>query len=329
MSVFHRLYNRFWQFGGLALICEYIRLGAFSEFLKQGTLVLLRKKTIGDAYSSIQQKVVPQIRKKYAPLLKQLIDQYAEKELTHEHCHKVWVCWFQGMEQAPEIIKICYTSLQRYLKDREIVVLTDDNISQYVTFPEHIQRKYQEGMIPKAQYSDLLRLELLTRYGGTWIDATVLCTGFNDNDSLNDNLNENILDADLFFFQYIRNGNEDFHGISNWFITSSSNQKALLILKEMLYQYHKDYDCTIAYFIFHIFFMMIAKQLPEEVKQMPRVSNKYCFVLENHLGDSYDEAWMKALIANCCFHKLNGRLWKEAEGKSNTNLCKIKEMFDV
>lgn len=320
MSVFHRLYHRFWQFGGLKLIREYIRLGVFGEFLKQGTLVLLRRKTINAAYSCIQQKVVPQIRKNYVPLLKQLIDTYSEKELTHEHCQKVWVCWFQGMEQAPEIIKICQASLRRYLKEREIVVLTDENISQYVTFPEHIQRKYREGKIPQAQYSDLLRLELLTRYGGTWIDATVLCTG--------SHYPQEILNADLFFFQYIREGNEDFHGISNWFITASSNQKALLILKEMLYQYHKDYDCTVAYFIFHIFFMMIAKKLPEEVKQMPRVSNKYCFALENHLGDGYDEAWMKTLTANCCFHKLNGRLWKEAEGENDTYLCKIKEIYD-
>jgi len=49
----------------------------------------------------------------------------------------------------------------------------------------------------------------------------------------------------------------------------------------------------------------------------------------NHLGDSYDETWLRALTANCCFHKLNGRLWKEAEGKEDTYLCKIKEMFAI
>lgn len=325
MSVFHRLYNRFWQFGGLNLVREYIRFGVLDEFLKQGLSVLLRRRSINDAYSRIQQKVVPLLRIEYAPLLQDLIKIYSEKELTHEHPHKVWVCWFQGMEQAPEIIRICQESLRRHLKEREIIVLTDDNISQYVTFPEHILRKYQKGIIPRAHYSDLLRLEVLTRYGGTWIDSTVLCTGFNDNH--NDNVK--YLDADLFFFQYIREGEKDFHGISNWFITASSNQKTLLILKEMLYQYWWDYDCAVAYFMFHVFFMMIAKQMPEEVAKMPRVSNRYCFTLENHLGDSYDETWMNALISNCCFHKLNGRLWKEAEGKDDTVLCKIKEMFRV
>ena len=320
MSVFQRLYNRFWQFGGLNLVREYIQLGVFGEFLKQGLLVLLRRKSINEAYSNIQKKVAPRIRKKYAPLLQELIKKYSKKELTHEHCRKVWVCWFQGMEQAPEIVRICQKSLRRYLKDREIVVLTDDNISQYVTFPEHVRMKYKKGIITRAHYSDLLRLEVLTRYGGTWIDATVLCTG--------SHYPQEIFDTDLFFFQYIRESDAHFRGISNWFISASSNQKALLILKEMLYQYHKDYNCAVAYFIFHIFFMMIVKQMPEEVKQMPRISNKYCFALENHLGERYDETWMKSLTANCCFHKLNGRLWKEAEGGKDTNLCKIKEMFD-
>ena len=363
MSVIRRLQNRFWQFGGVNLVREYIRLGVFGEFVKQGLSVLLRRKSINEAYSCIQQKVVPQIRKKYAPLLQQLLLDYSGKELTHQHSHIVWVCWFQGMEHAPEIVRICHTSLRRYITDREIIVLTDDNISQYVTFPEHIRMKYQKGLIPMAHYSDLLRLEVLTRYGGTWIDSTVLCTGCNLNvdvnldvdldDNLDDNLNDNLnvdvnlddnlnhnlndnlddnvdyLDADLFLFQSFREGDAGIRGISNWFITASSNQKILLILKEMLYQYHKDYHCTVAYFFFHIFFMMIAKELPEEVRKMPRVSNQYCFQLEHHLGDRYDEMWMKNLTDRCCFHKLNGRLWKEAEGKRDTYLCRIKEMFRV
>ena len=326
MSVIRRLQNRFWQFGGLNLVREYIRLGVFWEFVKQGALVILKKKEISQAYARIQQKVVPQLRTQYAPLLQQLIADYSGKKLIHQHSHIVWVCWFQGLENAPEIVKICQTSLRQYLGDREIIVLTDENMSQYVTFPEHIQKKYQKGLIPMAHYSDLLRLEVLTRYGGTWIDATVLCTG---EATLNDGRLKVVdyLDADLFLFQYYREGDARIRGVSNWFISASSNQKTLLILKEMLYQYHNDYNCAVAYFIFHVFFMMIAKKLPEEVVKMPRVSNSFCFLLENHLGNRYDEAWMKHLTDRCSFHKLNGRLWNEAEGKDNTYLCKIKEMF--
>lgn len=323
MSIVRRLYNRFWQFGGFSLVREYIRLGVFPEFIKEGMQVLFRGKEISQAYVGIQQKIVPHLRTQYAPLLKQLLLEYSEQELTHQHSHKIWVCWFQGLENAPEIIRICHISLQRYLKDREIIVLTDENISQYVSFPEHIRVKYEKGKIPMAHYADLLRLEILTQYGGTWIDATVLCTG----EAACGLPLTAYLDADLFLFQSFLEGDARIRGISNWFITASSNQKILLILKEMLYQYHKDYNCTMAYFIFHIFFMMIARKSPEEIQNMPRVSNSFCFELENHLGDYYNEMWMKNLTDRCSFHKLNGRLWKEAEGKEKTYLAKVKEIF--
>lgn len=151
----------------------------------------------------------------------------------------------------------------------------------------------------------------------------MLCTG-----NVNDNLNvDDYLNADLFFFQFLKKGETKFRGISNWFITASTNQKALLILREMLYQYWRDYDCVVAYFIFHIFFSMIAEELPEEIEKMPRKSNRYSFYLEHRLCDTYQEEWMRELTSRCCFHKLNRRLWNEAEGKDNTYMLKIKEMY--
>ena len=49
--------------------------------------------------------------------------------------------------------------------------------------------------------------------------------------------------------------------------------------------------------------------------------------MEHRLGDGYDEQWMKELTDRCCFHKLNRRLWNEAEGKDNTYLGKIKSWY--
>ena len=38
--------------------------------------------------------------------------------------------------------------------------------------------KYKKGIFTRTHFSDILRLELLTKYGGTWIDASVLITKF-------------------------------------------------------------------------------------------------------------------------------------------------------
>ena len=99
-------------------------------------------------------------------------------ELPHEHPKIVWWCWLQGLDNAPDIVKACLRSLQRHLpKDYEIRIIDEHNWKEWVTLPQYIVEKRSAGRIPAALFSDLLRLELLIKYGGTWIDATVLCTG--------------------------------------------------------------------------------------------------------------------------------------------------------
>lgn len=85
--------------------------------------------------------------------------------------------WLQGYGNAPDICKACLASLRRYYPEKDIVVLDNRNVSQYVTLTDYIIRKHERGMIGSAHYSDLVRLVLLTELGGTWIDSTMLCTG--------------------------------------------------------------------------------------------------------------------------------------------------------
>lgn len=325
MSIISRLFKRFREFGGIRLILTYIRIGAIGEFVRQGFYVIWGKKHFGEANQAVQASVIPQIQRQYLPLLEQLADKYNSKKLQHRRCNRIWFCWLQGIDNAPEIVRICLNSLYCHLPDYDIVVLSENNIGDYVEFPDVIIQKYNQGIIPKAHFTDLLRLELLNSYGGTWIDATILCTGF---ESQRTKDIKTCLNADLFFFQHLEKDDSRYHGISNWLVSASSNQIVLLILRDMLYQYWNDYNCVVAYFIFHIFFAMIEQQMPEEIKKMPRKNNRYCFYLEHRLGDKFDEDWTKELINRSCFHKLSGRLWKEAEGKANTFLCEIEKRYN-
>ena len=54
------------------------------------------------------------------------------------------------MEDAPLIVKKCYQSLKDKLEDREIVLLTNENYREWVTFPDYIQKKIDSGMITHA-----------------------------------------------------------------------------------------------------------------------------------------------------------------------------------
>ena len=72
-----------------------------------------------------------------------------------------WICWFQGLDNAPQLVKKCYESICYWLKEYEIVVITKENYGDYVSFPDYIVKKWEEGIISDAQFSDILRLELL------------------------------------------------------------------------------------------------------------------------------------------------------------------------
>lgn len=85
----------------------------------------------------------------------------------------VWVCWWQGESEAPELVRACIGSIRSNLPDcAELILITDENCLEYVTFTDAVINKYRNGMISLTHLADVLRTELLYRYGGMWIDAT-------------------------------------------------------------------------------------------------------------------------------------------------------------
>ena len=99
------------------------------------------------------------------------------KNLEHKRSKIIWFCWLQGYNNAPDIVKACHNSLRQNIPDREIIVIDEKNWRDYIELPNYVVDKWEKKQIPAALFSDLLRLELLIKYGGTWIDSTVLCTG--------------------------------------------------------------------------------------------------------------------------------------------------------
>lgn len=89
--------------------------------------------------------------------------------------NRIWVCWWQGLEQAPEIVKICIESIKRNAKNHIVTVITDDNYKEYVHIPSWVEEKREKGIISKTHFADLLRLSLLAEHGGMWLDATFFC----------------------------------------------------------------------------------------------------------------------------------------------------------
>ena len=158
--------------GGLNLLKQYWQGGAFFTAAAEFILLGKEKKALEILRLSAEYKIKKNLERKYKKEINEFQSAYKD-EFRHDLSNKVWVCWFQGMDQAPELVKKCFESLQRNLTDREIILITSDNMCNYVQFPDFILDKWKNGKITHTHMTDLLRLELLIKYGGMWVDSTV------------------------------------------------------------------------------------------------------------------------------------------------------------
>lgn len=89
----------------------------------------------------------------------------------------VWVLWWQGFEEAPDIIKMCVNSIRQNIGNRKLIILDKNNYKNYTNIDLCYEYMLETGAITTTQFSDLLRLNLLFNQGGIWLDATYLITG--------------------------------------------------------------------------------------------------------------------------------------------------------
>lgn len=301
MSDFGKIFKKV---NGGKVLKEYAQSHVLFHALALTALEGTSKKSLEIVRESVSNKVVKRLRKQYAPFIAEFKKKDAERAmLPHEHSNKVWVCWLQGMDDAPTIVKKCYQSLLENLDDREIVLLTSENYKEWVTFPKHIQEKIDNGTITRTHMTDFLRLELLEHYGGTWIDATVFCSG--------KNIPSFIWDSDFFIYQIMKPG-LDGHAqrTSSWFLTACTNHPMVALVKELLYEYWKTHDKMVDYFLIHDFVELALEAYPDEWMKVVPVSSSIPHILLLRFSEKYDEKVWNAVKEMTPFHKLS---WKFSE----------------
>jgi mannosyltransferase OCH1-like enzyme len=214
---------------------------------------------------------------------------------NHTNC--IWICWLQGYEKAPPIVKACIQSTYKYANGYDVMLITEENIDDYVIFPPYIIKKYKNGKIPVAQFSDMLRTLLLINYGGIWLDSTILLTK---------NIPKVILDADLFFFKSSVLEN-DFLPCSSWFISAKENNSVLKKALQIFFLYWKEHNNCLHYFIYHLIIRLLITY-DEESKllwqRIPYKNNSDPHVLQFCLFDVMDTEMQKYIWDMSFVHKL-------------------------
>lgn len=103
---------------------------------------------------------------------------YAKKvnEEGSEYEGSIWV-WWNDAQNVPPIVQRCIGQIEKYAAGRTVRLVTEENHERYFSLPEHIRDKYGKGIITYTHFSDIVRMTLMSKYGGIYMDATLLQTG--------------------------------------------------------------------------------------------------------------------------------------------------------
>ena len=306
------LIQQFKKQGGWKLIKLWIKTGVLFPSLFQLLLTGFSKTSLEIVRLVVSLKINKKLTKQFLPFLCEFDSQHKQHSIDKvSYRPRVWMCWMQGLDSAPDIVKRCIRSIEDNIKDRDIILLTSENIHNYILFPKYIEEKYAHGIISHAHYSDLLRTALLAKYGGTWIDSTVFCSG--------GIIPKYMMDSDFFVFQDLKPG-KDGHitSISNWFMTAKPGNIIIEAQLFLLYKYWENYNYAIDYFFFHQLMTLVEKFYNDEWNHIVQFPNSFPHILLLMLFDDFSQIKWDAVIQSCPFHKLTYKCSNEDMNRSGT-----------
>lgn len=113
-----------------------------------------------------------------ADTIHEVINKYKYLEISGDPVPDppIFVCWWTGLESAPAIVKQCVKSIYKNAGNHPVNFITEKNYSDYISVPDFIIEKMKSGKMGLAHFADYLRVSLLEKYGGLWLDATIYCS---------------------------------------------------------------------------------------------------------------------------------------------------------
>lgn len=141
----------------------------------------------------------------------------------------IWFLWFQGLDNAPYVVRKCYESWVARNPTWRVVNLDASMLSSVS------QVDYSAGNIAalsQQHKADLLRLDLIANHGGIWVDATCFCM-----QPLDDWLPQKMESG---FFAFDRPGPD--RVLSNWFLAAHTNNALAARMFDQMLRYWGDHQ---------------------------------------------------------------------------------------
>lgn len=239
------------------------------------------------------------------------IDQYKEIEavVNLPEKHYIWVMWWQGEEKAPDLVKMCINSIRKNANGAEVVVINKNNYKDYADIPEYIIDKHQRGIISFAQLSDIMRVFLISKHGGLWLDSTIY---------VSQPIPESIFSKPLYSLHtslketpFIQNDR-----IHCFVLGGTPGSKPFMFEKDFLSDYWREQDVIVDYYLLDYSIMLQYFEL-SDVKAMIDgldYTSEGLYDLVGVLDKPYDKATLDKILADNLFSKL---VWNQKHAKKS------------
>lgn len=217
------------------------------------------------------------------------IEEYKTKKIhSGKNSKIIWTFWAQGIDDAPPMVKKCIENIKINSGEYKLKILTKDNYLEYAKLPKEITKNQN---ISHAHFSDILRMKLLSEYGGIWVDPTMFFT-------------ENIFnefDSTPF--------NSCFLNEKGWciFFMGGKPNKLFSFVSDILIQYNQEYDSFMTYFLLD-YIIEIAYNSFDECREYidnATLKNPLIFYFIDNFSKTFNEEEFKNMCDKYKFFKLS------------------------
>ena len=255
------------------------------------------------------EKDFSEIIKKYKNHAEEIIS--SKKESLSENNENIWIFWWQGYNEAPCLVKKCIDSITKNAGNHSVVLITKENWKNYADIPDYIIEKVEKGVITLTHFSDILRMALISKHGGLWLDATIFVPR---------EIPKYCFELPYFSIHYETSTSKIAKG--KWAGFCQAGQKNSIIhsfCRDIFFSYWKKYNKLVDYFF--IDYVMLAgynniSDFKKLVDAVP-LNNQGIKELDKHFNDEYSKELLDNILPKSTFFKLNWKrdYKKEINGK--------------
>ena len=156
----------------------------------------------------------------------------ASYDNNSKYIKQVFLYWDKGRQNLTDTMKLSIEVIEKLNPDYHFIFLDETNIDKYFPYRDELYLKSTLKLTPQL-FSDLLRIYLVSKYGGIWIDCSVFFSkSFEDLEKMLEEYN-----LEWFSFFLFNAKNMSCHSLISSFIVSKSNNKDLGKLVILLYNF--------------------------------------------------------------------------------------------